>query len=161
MDDSEPKVPSGDRLKGKLRKFPGGVMAAKEKFVELRAEGRSYDEITTEVGVSRQTLQCWSRELKIELENAKAYRLDSIKAKYRMTLVHRVEMYSQTLARLKIELEKRDLSEIATEKLAELFLKFARQAREEDTDLQVIDRVLPTEAEFDSHDEWTQKRAMI
>ena len=55
---------SGDRLKGKHRKFPGGTAVVKEKFVEIRDQGMSYDQIAGQLGVSMQCLQNWSRDLK-------------------------------------------------------------------------------------------------
>jgi transposase len=141
MNDQNPT--SGDRLKGKLRKFPEGSAKVKEKFIELRAQGMSYDQIAGQLDVSRQCLQNWSRELKADLENAKAFHLDGIKAKYQMLQAHRVEQFSMMLQRLRDEVAKRDLSEVATDKLLDLFIKFTKEARNEVIELQFTDESGP------------------
>ncbi len=133
----------GDRLQGKPRKFPAGSVTVKETFVTLRAQGMSYDQIAGQLGVSRQSLQNWSRELKANLENAKAFHLDGIKAKYQMLQTHRVEQFSMMLQRLRDEVAKRDLSEVATDKLLELFIKFTKEARNEDIELHFTDESDP------------------
>lgn len=44
----------------------------KERFVELRAKGWSFDRIARELKVSKQTLINWSRELALQIGNLKA-----------------------------------------------------------------------------------------
>lgn len=39
-----------------------------ESFIELRAHGKTYDEITAEIGVSKPTLVKWNREFKGEIK---------------------------------------------------------------------------------------------
>ena len=55
-------------------RFPNGRANAQDEFVSLRAEGRSYDQIAEILGVSRQCLQNWSKDLAVEIENAKAFK---------------------------------------------------------------------------------------
>lgn len=99
-------------------------MDDKEQFILLRAQGRSYESIAEELGVSRQTLQNWSQDLKKDLKNAKAFRLDALRAKYKMLESQKVESFGIMLAKIKEELSKRDLSEVPTHKLLDMFLKY-------------------------------------
>lgn len=152
---------SGDRLKGKKRKFPNGSTAAKDEFVNLRAEGRSYDEIAGILNVSRQCLQNWSRDLQNQLENTKAFHLDAIKAKYKMLQAHRVEEFSIMLHRLREEVAKRDLSDVPTDKLLDLFIKFTKEARNEDVELHFTEVQNPYDSSpMADTDMWNKRRPM-
>jgi hypothetical protein len=75
---------TGDRLNGKSRKFPNGNAKAKQKLIELRSQGASYDSIAGQLQVSRQTLQNWCKEMQPEIATAITYRIDEIKAKWRV-----------------------------------------------------------------------------
>lgn len=99
--------------------------STKEKFVELRATGMSYEAIAAQVGVTRQTLQTWVKELRPQIENHKALRLDSLRAQYSLLQQHQVEVFGQVLGRMRDELAKRDLSDISTHRLLDLFLKYS------------------------------------
>lgn len=138
-----------------------GKNSQRETFIELRAEGHSYDSIAHTLGVSRQTLQNWSKDLRVEIENAKAFRLDAVKAKYKMLQVHRVEEFSLVLRKIRQELSRRDLSEVPTDRLLELFLKFNKESRVEDISLEITERASPYEDSLLDEDNWTKKRAMI
>ena len=50
----------------------------KERFIELRAQGFSFDKIAKELGKAKQTLIDWSRELQDEIANRKAMELDTL-----------------------------------------------------------------------------------
>ncbi len=138
-----------------------GKAQQQEKFVELRAEGQSYEAIAASVGVSRQTLQNWCKDLKVEIANAKAFRLDSVKAKYQLLQVHRVEQFSKVLINIREELSRRDLSEVSTERLLDLFLKFNKESRIEDLELELTERVTPFDDQILDEELWIKKRAMV
>lgn len=140
--------------------FPEGVAAVKEEFVKLRAEGWSYLDIAEKLGVSRQCLQNWSKDLSVEIENAKAFKADSIRAKYRMLQIQKVENFCDLLERIRTEIESRDLSEVPTDKLLDFFLRFTKEARSELFEQRFTDRTLPLEAISTMDEEWTKTRAM-
>ena len=128
-----------DRSNRSAKRHKLGTQATKERFVELRAEGRSYDEIAGILEVSRQTLQSWSKDMKLALENAKSFRMDAVKAKYQLSQLHRVEVFCQVLDRIKSELAKRDFSSIPTEKLLDMLLKYSNAAKDEDLPLEFLE----------------------
>jgi len=123
----------------------------KEKFIELRAKGLSFDKISKELRTSKQTLINWSKELQEEIRNLKAIELEALQEKYFLTKEKRIELFGEGLKAIKEELEKRDLKDIPTGKLIELLLKYHRILKEEAVPLEL------EENKFELPD-FTQKR---
>lgn len=109
----------------------------KENFVELRAEGKSYDVIAEALGVSKQTLISWSKDLTEEINNLKAVAIDAIQEKYLANKQARVAMFGVMLKKVREELEKRDLSDIPTNQLAEMLFKFSNNLRQETDNMEL------------------------
>ena len=106
----------------------------KERFIELRAKGWSFDRIAKELGRAKQTLIDWSKELEEEIANHKALELEALYEKYYLHKETRLQTFGELLGKIKKEIEKRNLSDVSTEKLLELYLKYQAQAKEEVTD---------------------------
>jgi len=105
--------------------------ADKERFVELRAAGLSYDAIAAQVNASKPTLIAWGRELAKEVHNARAVRMDELFEKYAVAKAKRVEVFGQKLNGILAELDKRDLADVPTEGLLKLALRYGEAMREE------------------------------
>ena len=103
----------------------------KEKFIELRAKGWSFDRIAKELGRAKQTLIDWSKDLQEEIANRKALELEALYETYYLQRENRLQMFGAMLTKIKKEVESRDLSDVPTDKLLELFLKYNNQIREE------------------------------
>lgn len=103
----------------------------KEKFLELRVKGWSFDRIAQELNTSKQTLIAWSKDLEIEIGNLKAIELEALQEKFYMTKAQRIEVFGEKLKAIKAELDKRDLSKLPTEKVFDLFIKYFNALREE------------------------------
>lgn len=103
----------------------------KEKFIQLRAKGYSFDKIAKKLQMSKQTLIDWNKELEEEISNFKAMELELLYEKYYLTKEQRLQTFGQMLSRLKDEIDIRNLSEIPTDKLLELFLKYNDKVKEE------------------------------
>ena len=103
----------------------------KEKFIQLRAKGYSFDKIAKKLQMSKQTLIDWNKELEEEISNFKAMELELLYEKYYLTREQRLQTFGQMLSRLKDEIDIRNLSEIPTGKLLELFLKYNDKVKEE------------------------------
>ena len=106
----------------------------KEKFVELRAKGLSFDRIAQELKVSKQSLINWAKELENEIGNLKRIELEALQEKYFMLKRQRIELFGERLKAIKDELDKRDLSDIPTDKLFDLFIKCFHQLNAESVD---------------------------
>jgi hypothetical protein len=103
----------------------------KERFIQLRAQGYSYDRAAKELGKAKQTLIDWSKELGSEIANRKALELDALYEKYYLYKEHRLQVFGQILARLREEALNRDLSDLPTDKLLDLVIKYNSQLKEE------------------------------
>ena len=103
----------------------------KEIFKELRAKGWSFDKIAKEIGKAKQTLIDWSKELQDEIANRKALELEALYEKYYLLKETRLQTFGEMLTKIKTEVESRDLSDVPTDKLLELLLKYNSQVREE------------------------------
>lgn len=107
------------------------VLQTKERFIELRAKGWSYDKIAKELGKAKQTLIDWGKELEDEIANLKALELEALYEKYYLLKESRIETFGELVKKLKDEVMSRDLSEVPTDKLLELLLKYNSQVKEE------------------------------
>ena len=95
----------------------------KQQFMLLRASGRSYEAIAHELGVSKKTLIKWGREYREEIRTLEEIELDALRERYRLTAQAQVKRYGDQLNRVVEELAQRDLSEVPTAKLYDVFIK--------------------------------------
>ena len=107
------------------------LLQTKERFIELRAKGWSFDKIAKETGKAKQTLIDWSKELQDEIANLKALELEALYEKYYLQRENRLQTFGVMLTKIKEEVESRDLSDVPTDKLLDLFLKYNNQIKEE------------------------------
>lgn len=107
------------------------ILQTKERFIELRAKGWSYDKIAIELGKAKQTLIDWGKELEDEIANLKALELEALYEKYYLLKESRIETFGELVKKLKDEVMSRDLSEVPTGKLLELLLKYENQLKDE------------------------------
>ena len=110
------------------------LLQTKERFIELRAKGWSFDKIAKEMGKAKQTLIDWSKELQDEIANLKALELETVYEKYHLLKENRLQIFGEILIKIKKEVDNRDLSKVPTDKLLELFLKYNSQIKEEIVD---------------------------
>lgn len=99
--------------------------------MELRAKGWSYDKIAKELGKAKQTLIDWGKELEDEIANLKALELEALYEKYYLLKESRIETFGELVKKLKDEVISRELSEVPTDKLLELLLKYENRLKDE------------------------------
>mgnify|MGYP000600843329 CR=1 FL=1 len=106
-----------------------------EKFIELRAQGYSFDKISEETGISKPTLLKWSKEFGRELGEAQFYELQALLQQYGLMRKNRVEGVSVLLQAVIEEIKKRagneSLSRLPTDKLFSLYLALESRLEEE------------------------------
>jgi hypothetical protein len=107
------------------------LLQTKERFIELRAKGWSFDKIAKETGKAKQTLIDWSKELQDQIANCKALELEALYESYYLMRENRLQTFGAMLTKIKEEVESRDLSDVPTDKLLELLLKYNNQVKEE------------------------------
>ena len=107
------------------------LIDTKQRFIDLRAKGWSFDKIAKELGKAKQTLIDWSKELQDEIANCKASELESLYESYYLLRENRLQTFGAMLAKIKEEALKRDLSDVPTDKLLDLLLKYNNQVKDE------------------------------
>lgn len=107
------------------------LLETKEQFIELRAKGWSYDKIAKKLGKAKQTLIDWNKDFEYEISNLKSLELEALYDKYYLLKEGRIKMFGGMVQKLKEEAMNRDLSELPTDKLLDLLLKYDNQVNEE------------------------------
>lgn len=95
----------------------------KLRVIELRAEGQSFAKIAEALKISKQTAVDIVRDNRDQVETLQAVEMEALFDAERVNLRGRVEQLSALQAKLREEIESRDLSEIPTDKLIALFIK--------------------------------------
>jgi len=126
----------------------------KMRYIELRAQGMSYDKIARELEVSKQTLINWSKEFAIEIANLKAIELESLQERYYLTKSKRIEFLGKKLAAVQDELENRDLKDIQTDKLFDLFIKYTNALKKEEVEIVFQETNIPGLGDFTQVSSW-------
>ena len=106
------------------------TLETKKRFIELRAQGYSYDSIAKELGRAKQTLIDWGKELQDEIANLRALELDALYEKYYLYKEARLKTFGELLNKIREEVVKRDLTNVPTDKLLDLYLKYQAQVEE-------------------------------
>lgn len=103
----------------------------KERFIELRAKGYSFDKIAKELGKAKQTLIDWSKELQDEIANVKALELEALYEKYYLLKESKITNYGAILSKITTELKERDFTKVSTGQLLELYLLYFEKLSQE------------------------------
>lgn len=107
----------------------------KERFIELRAEGKAYSEIAIELNVSKPTLIAWSKELSMEISNLRTVEMEALFQKCLVAKEKRIALFGKMLERIATEVEKRELSDMETGKLFEILLKYTMAPKSDESGL--------------------------
>jgi hypothetical protein len=107
------------------------IIDTKERFIELRAKGWSFDKIAKETGKAKQTLIDWSKELQDEIANRKALELEALYESYFLLKEAKIKKYGSILSKITNELESRDFKSVPTGRLLELYLLYFERLSQE------------------------------
>ena len=89
-------------------------------FIELRAAGKSYKQISDKLDVTRQTLINWSKKFKNDIANAQALHIDQIRQEFLINRQHKLRVLGTNFNQLTEEILSRDLSEVPTWRLYQM-----------------------------------------
>lgn len=103
----------------------------KERFIELRAEGVSFDSIAKELNKSKTTLIKWQRELESEINNFQYSIIQGLIEKYKITKQKKIEFYGKELDKIYNALEKKNYEELSIKQLHELREKLDENIEDE------------------------------
>lgn len=114
--------------------------AAKEKFIELRAAGLSFDTIAQQLDISKPTLIKLSRELSADIEKLKFINLEAIAERHKVLRAERLDSLGRLLDKVNTAIESADFSKVSAERLIELQFKLTDRLRAEIAEPFTIER---------------------
>jgi transposase len=128
-----------------------------QRFVLLRAEGRSFTRIAEELNVSKPTLIKWSRKYQFEIQNQRAINLEALQEKWLSSRETRVAALGEQLQKMEAELAKRDIATLTTGQLLAFTASLRRQIRQETGDVQFTTPVseIPSDEYHELALDWT------
>jgi transposase-like protein len=103
----------------------------KKRFVELRAQGKTYKSIAKTLDVSEQTLVNWNRKFSDQIARLKAVEFGALYEEFFLLKAHRIQVLGEQLGRIREELNRRDLNDVGTGELLRLLVRFYTALRSE------------------------------
>ncbi len=91
-----------------------------DRFIELRAQGRSLASIAAELNVSKPTLIKWSRKHHLQISNLRAIESEALADQLRLSRRICLENLGEDAHRIREELARRSLADIPTARLVTL-----------------------------------------
>lgn len=89
----------------------------KEKFIQLRAEGNSFDKISDILKISKPTLISWNNELQREINNLEYLKYQTILEKFKLVKLKRIEFLSKQIDKINEAIEKKSFEDISIKEL--------------------------------------------
>ncbi|MEY4388046.1 MAG: hypothetical protein RLY20_3329 [Verrucomicrobiota bacterium] len=127
-----------------------------QRFIELRAQGRTFAELTSELGVSKPTLIAWSRKHQFQIQNLKQIELEALAVRWLASITDRVNALGGQLQKIEAELATREVKELGTVQLYSLARSLRRQIAELTGSVQFTSSVrdIPDEEYHDQVQDW-------
>jgi DNA-binding XRE family transcriptional regulator len=119
---------------------------SREKFIELRALGLSFEKIAQEIGVSKPTLIKWNRECSKEVANLMYFNSEKLIEQYKLLKIHKIETLANTLNRILDEVQKRNFENVSTKDLISIAFTIEGKLKENVADIRLYTGV--TEEKF-------------
>lgn len=117
----------------------------KERFIELRAEGFSFDTISQQLDISKATLIKLSRELAGDIERLKYINIEALAERHKVLKANRLEGLGRLLDKIDSALDSADFSKVPTERLIELKLRLTEKMQAEIASPYTLERGALTE----------------
>lgn len=105
----------------------------KKEYINLRAQGKSYQYICDTLHVSKGTCSAWEKELKEQIDELKKAQLAELAETYGMAKEARIKRLGDTLNKINDALSKIPFDAIDPSKLLDFKLKYAQALKEEYT----------------------------
>lgn len=105
--------------------------AVREKFMELRARGMSYERISESINVSKTTLVKWGQQMEAQISELRGQELELMLERFRLTREYRVERFARMLDKIEVVVEKRELDTVQTDRLIRLYIRTMEAIRNE------------------------------
>ena len=97
--------------------------AERQRFIQLRAEGLSFEKIARKMRISKRTLLDWSKKYESEIAELKAGQLEALREQYYLSTEAKVKMWGKIVNKIEPELAGKRLLNIAPEALLDMLIK--------------------------------------
>jgi len=124
----------------------------KNKFIELRGNGLSFDKIVKQLDVSKGVLLKWDKEFKQEISEIKFISIEAMIEQYKVGKSERIKNYGEMIEQYRKELSTRDLEDVPTSKLFDMALIIQDRLREEIKDISHFSKETKSTADFSLSD---------
>ena len=105
----------------------------KRRFVEMRAEGASYEKIQRDLKISKNSCQKLQAELGAEIDAAKREEMQTLIESFGMVRTARIKQIGNLLKKLDKAIDKADFSKVAADKLLSIRLQYVEAMQKEIT----------------------------
>ncbi len=95
----------------------------KVKFVQLRSSGKTYNEISDELKISKPTLIKWSKDLESDLHNEMETQKETLLQNHNLNQERIFQLKSKIIDKLEDEILNGDLSDVPKNKLLDTLIK--------------------------------------
>ena len=89
----------------------------KNRFIELRARGLSFDKISAELNISKPTLIKWNKEMIKEIDNLKYIEMQSVFDQFKISTKEKLEIFLKKQKEVYSALEKQDIKKLSLKDL--------------------------------------------
>ena len=103
----------------------------KEKFVKLRADGKTYSDIANTLSINTKTCQRWNNELLEQIEKLKSIKKQELAEQYILCKKKRLQVLASVLDNLQDAALQIDYNSIKPYRLIVLLLKYTELAKSE------------------------------
>lgn len=95
-----------------------------EQFIELRIEGKSFDDIAKELKTSKSTLLDWNKQFKVRetITEQKALKINALFKQFELDRESKLRANLELIQKLYNELSSRDLTQVPTLKLMDMLI---------------------------------------
>lgn len=103
----------------------------KQRFIEFRAQGKSFATISKKLNISAGTCVNWQKQLNDQISLIKREQLDALYESYYMTKQSRIKNLGDTLKKVDSAIEQIDFELIPPDKLLDFKLKYTQALKNE------------------------------
>lgn len=100
-------------------------------FIQARAEGKSYNTIAKELKISKSTCTRWEGDFREDIEKLRGSQIEELYTAYNMKREARIRDLGEIINAIDTALQTKDISELPTDKLLELRLKYSQELKKE------------------------------
>ena len=109
----------------------------KENFIQLRAQGLSFDKISAEMGISKPTLIKWNQEFSKEVANLVYFNSEKLIEQYKLLKIQKIEALASTLSRILEEISKRNFENVGIKDLISIAFTIENKLKESISDIEL------------------------